>query len=758
MNLSTWAIPPCKHRKGLSIKNCLGGKGMLKRQSKLLSIALILVFCMSLMFACFANQQIATAANMYQVIRANTVEPTGVQDIGVVKITLPYTTIANGSILTVSMPSDWTFPNNGGVVPVSISPAIAPDNRVAIFAPGSDAPGNDAPLGTGAFAAGSFIINPNNTFDIQMADTIIGNDVGANRYFYIYFYGIDPNNVAGDLKVTFLAPSGSAFETALEVTIGKSISKGETTAIIKTVKEITGDDTLDILVVMERNARTINNKGTIDLKILTKGFKWDSAYINDGKTKLLTQKWAVATYGWAWDGSAPLTFTAWTSPPDPMTIPANTTLSNNDKILSYNIDETMAPYSPNPGRIAFANLPILIDNTVVKSGDELEIELSGADITKQTLIVAKFGEYFIDCSVKSVNRIGESSGSIDTIALIEEKPGLFSPGTIIDFVLPNGIEWEDEANIDNSISVVGSGGLRGTGNTGAVRNLPGSITDESYIVSLPTPNNLRITFSDSFTPTTNTVGRINIGDEENNAYAKIKCLNQVRPVNVTVQANSPNNKHIKEQYITVAQFVEEKLVNANLSDLQVSGLTVTEFSPDILNYYVDVPLATQDIPEVTATAANPNASITIYQARNLDGTESERTATVLVQSEDNTVTKTYKVVFTRSDAEQPPGTSDCFIATAAFGSYLDPHVHILREFRDNILLTSSIGTYFVNQYYQYSPPLAEVIAKYSFLKAIVRFILTPIIFTIQYPESFIFLLLIVTVYVLKKHTLKLQSD
>ncbi len=731
---------------------------MLKRQSKMLSIALIFVFCMSLMLACFANQQTATAANMYQVIQANTVCPTGEQDIGIVKVTIPDTSIANGSILTVSMPSDWTFPNNGdGVVPVSISPAIAPDNRVAIFAPGSDAPGNDAPLGTGAFAAGSFIINPNNTFDIQMANTIIGNDVGANRYFYIYFYGIDPNNVAGDLKVTFLAPSGSAFETALEVTIGKSISKGETTAIIKTVKEIAGDDTLDIITLIERSAGTINNTGTIDLKILTKGFKWDQAYIKNGKNKLHSQQCAVF-YEWAWVGFTPLTFTAWTSPPDPMTVPANTILSNNDKTLSYNIDETIALPATVPGRISFANLPILVDDTIVISGDELEIELSGADITTQTLIVAKFGEYCIDCSVKSVNRIGEISGSIDTIALIEEKPGLFSPGTIIDFVLPNGIEWEDEANIDNSISVVGSGGLRGTGNTGAARNLPGSITDERYIVSLPTPNNLRITFSNSFTPTTNTVGRINIGDEENNAYAKIKYLNQVRPVNVTVQANSPNNKHIKEQYITVAQFVEEKLVNANLSDLQVSGLTVTEFCPDILNYNVDVPLATQDIPEVTATAANPNASITIYQARNLDGTQSERTATILVQSEDETVTKTYKVVFTRSDAEQPPGTSDCFIATAAFGSYLDPHVHVLREFRDNILLTSSIGTYFVNQYYQHSPPIAEVIAKYSFLKAIVRFILIPIIFTIQYPEFIIFLLLIVAVYVLKKHKLKLQSD
>ena len=359
----------------------------------------------------------------------------------------------------------------------------------------------------------------------------------------------------------------------------------------------------------------------------------------------------------------------------------------------------------------------------------------------------------IRIAIKSVKRIGGSSGNIDTISIIEETRGLFSPGTIIDFVLPDGIEWNEEAINNNSISVVGSWGLAGTGNAGAITNLPGTINNEWYTVLRPTATTLRITFSDSYIQTSNVgQGRINIGDETNSAYAKIKYLNQVRPFNVTVLVSSPNNEYVKEQYIAAARFVEEDLINTDLSALQVSGLTVSGFSPNILKYYVDVPYTTLDIPVVTASPANPNALITIYQARNLDGTESERTATVMVQSQDQTATETYKVVFTRSNTNQPPETSDCFIATAAFGSYLDPHVHILREFRDNILLTSSVGTYFVNQYYQYSPPIAKVIAKYSFLIAAVRFILIPIIFTIQYPETLIFFPFIVIIYVLKKYS------
>jgi hypothetical protein len=69
----------------------------------------------------------------------------------------------------------------------------------------------------------------------------------------------------------------------------------------------------------------------------------------------------------------------------------------------------------------------------------------------------------------------------------------------------------------------------------------------------------------------------------------------------------------------------------------------------------------------------------------------------------------------------------CFIATAAYGSFLHPHVKVLREFRDRFLMPHKIGRSIVNFYNKYSPPVARFIAKYKAMKIPVRIGLLPLV-------------------------------
>jgi YVTN family beta-propeller protein len=106
--------------------------------------------------------------------------------------------------------------------------------------------------------------------------------------------------------------------------------------------------------------------------------------------------------------------------------------------------------------------------------------------------------------------------------------------------------------------------------------------------------------------------------------------------------------------------------------------------------------------------------------------------------------------------------SGCFIATASFGSYLDPHVQTLREFRDKYLTNNILGRKFIDIYYEYSPPIATYISKHDVLKITTRVALTPIVYFIRYPLlsllfSFI-LIILVSKIILNKQKLKTRLN
>jgi hypothetical protein len=88
------------------------------------------------------------------------------------------------------------------------------------------------------------------------------------------------------------------------------------------------------------------------------------------------------------------------------------------------------------------------------------------------------------------------------------------------------------------------------------------------------------------------------------------------------------------------------------------------------------------------------------------------------------------------------GGGGCFIATAAYGSYLHPKVAELRSFRDRYLLTNAPGRLFVALYYRVSPALARVIAEHDLLRAAARGLLVPLVLALEYPVPALLLMLL----------------
>ena len=185
--------------------------------------------------------------------------------------------------------------------------------------------------------------------------------------------------------------------------------------------------------------------------------------------------------------------------------------------------------------------------------------------------------------------------------------------------------------------------------------------------------------------------------------------------------------------VKVGRVISFSMVSDSGADLCPAGVNC--FGTPVT---IKIPYADADLRQA-GVGAPESLQIITYDARNSAWTvvphsEVDKTNKMVVASVSHFSLYALGVV-SQSDGGAPSasttsadgGGGGCFIATAAFGSILEPQVKTLRQFRDRFLLTNGPGRLFVRLYYSLSPPIADYIAESDLLRAVVRFLLLPFI-------------------------------
>jgi len=93
----------------------------------------------------------------------------------------------------------------------------------------------------------------------------------------------------------------------------------------------------------------------------------------------------------------------------------------------------------------------------------------------------------------------------------------------------------------------------------------------------------------------------------------------------------------------------------------------------------------------------------------------------------------YSIAANFEEGSSPsPFPFPCFFSTAAYGTRTAERLHVLREFRDVVLLQSAAGSRSVALYYQLSPPIAHFIASRDLLRTLIKELLVdPLIWMVE---------------------------
>ena len=158
----------------------------------------------------------------------------------------------------------------------------------------------------------------------------------------------------------------------------------------------------------------------------------------------------------------------------------------------------------------------------------------------------------------------------------------------------------------------------------------------------------------------------------------------------------------------------------------------TKVNQDHIDYSITITKGTEQVFGIPLNHVGEGGPVTIpYEFQNAG----EYKISVDVQGIVFQPIPTETASFTISVGNESQPKNGCLIATAAFGSELAPQVQFLREYRDNTIMLTSVGSSFINAfntvYYTFSPTVADVERNNPILQELVRAGITPLLGILQ---------------------------
>jgi uncharacterized repeat protein (TIGR02543 family) len=200
------------------------------------------------------------------------------------------------------------------------------------------------------------------------------------------------------------------------------------------------------------------------------------------------------------------------------------------------------------------------------------------------------------------------------------------------------------------------------------------------------------------------------------------------------------------QAVTVTAHFQEVLTPEIPTVVTLDATDVSSYSGSVHMSYTLGHFSSVEVRFACKRSTDPTWFYSVWVSRTADGSYTELLTGLVSQTQylfkaqlkyDSTVIEGTTYQFTTA-AGPSMGLDDllgyfgCFIATAAYGTPTAEQIDVLREFRDVVLLKSSVGSRFVVLYYRLSPPVADFIAGNEVLRTLVRELLVdPIVWIVE---------------------------